>query len=167
MENNTSINNSLLYLKINSENIYNIPDYRTPLYYESWIWEGDKSVLPFKWIDLINDSKINIPDIKNFSTLDEFLKKNYYKNSQFDEKSFLFITHRSQTAGCAYLDSNNVIKFLIVGKNHKNKQVEYSLISRAIKRAIEKNNGNLEFEIKADLALTNVESNVFETFGFN
>lgn len=168
MENDNSINNSNSYLclKINLEN-NNIPEFRTPIYYESWVWEGDKSVLPYKWTELINDSKINIPEIKDYSNLDDFLKKNYYKNPDFDERSFLFLTHRSHTAGCAYLDKNNIIKFLIVGKNHKNKQVEHSLISRAIKRAIEKSKGNMEIEVKVDLVLTNVEKAVFEVFGFN
>lgn len=168
MENSCSINDSnpYLILKINLEN-NNTPEYRTPLYYESWLWEGDKSVLPYKWTELINDSKISIPGIKEYSNLDEYLKKNYYKNPDFDERSFLFITHRSHTAGCAYLDKNNVIKFLLVGKNHKNKQVEHSLISRAIKRAIERSNGDKEIELKVDLSLTNVEKAVLEIFGFN
>ena len=168
MENYSSnnISNTYLSIKINLEN-NNIPEYRTPLYYESWNWEGDKSVLPYKWIELINDSKIRIPGIKDYLSVDEFLKKNYYKNPEFDERSFIFITHRSQTAGCAYLDKNFILKFLIVGKNHKNKQVEHSLISRAIKRAIEKADGEREIEIKVDLALTNVEKDLFEIFGFS
>lgn len=170
MENNffkkNKNNISTVSLKIDLDNKL-IPEYRTPLYYESWVWEGDKSVLPYKWTELINDSKINIPGINQYSNIDEFLKKNYYKNPDFDEKSFLFTTHRSQTAGCAYLDKDNTIKFLIVGKNHKNKQVEHSLISRSIRRAIEINNGRKEFEIKIDLKLTNVEKDVFEIFGFN
>jgi hypothetical protein len=165
MENNSSkkINNSnsILSLKINLEK-NNPPEYRTPLYYESWNWEGDKSVLPYKWSELVNDSKITIPGINQYSNTDEYLKMNYYKNPEFDEKSFFFVTHRSQTAGCAYLDKNNIIKFLIVGKNHKNKQVEHSLITRAIKRAIEINNKKTEFEIKVDLTLTNFEKDLFE-----
>ena len=170
MENKISTTNNnndcYLRLKINLEN-NNPPDYRTPLYYESWIWEGDKSVLPYKWTELVNDSKISIPGIKDYSNTDDFLKKNYYKNPEFDEKSFLFTTNRSQTAGCAYLDNNYVIKFLIVRKNHKNRQVEHSLISRAIKRAIEKAaDKEKEIEVKVDLALTNVRKDVFEIFGF-
>ncbi len=168
MENKSAINNSNSYLslKINLEN-NNTPEFRTPLYYESWNWEGDKSVLPYKWTELVNNSKINIPGIKDYSNTDDFLKKNYYKNPEFDEKSFSFITHRSQTAGCAYLEKDFVIKFLIVGKNHKDKQVEHSLISRAIKRAIEIADGEKEIEIKVDLRLTNVGKDVFEIFGFN
>jgi hypothetical protein len=154
-------------LQLNQDEILKFPEYRTPLYYESWIWEGDKSVLPYKWMDLINDSKISINNLNNYSNLDDYLKKNFYKNSDFDEKSFFFITHRSHTAGCAYLDKNNIIKFLIVGNNHKNKQVEHSLITRAIKRACEKNDNNQNtFEVKIDLTLTNINKGVFEKFGF-
>lgn len=165
--NNNNNNNIFLALKVNTEND-NIPEFRNPLYYESWIWEGDRSVLPYKWMELINSSNIQIDDLQSSANLDDYLKKNYYKNPSFDEKSFFFVTHRSHTAGCAYLDNNNILKFLIIGKNHKNKQIEHSLVTRAIKRAIEKANaqGIKYFEIKADMNLTNVDKSVFEVFGF-
>jgi hypothetical protein len=169
-------NTNLLKLKINLEN-YRIPEFRNPQYYESWIWEGDKSILPYKWIDLIKDSKIKIKDLDSNSNLDKFLKKNYYKNSDFDEKSFFFITYRSQTAGCAYLDKNNILKFLIVSKNHLNKNIEHSLLTRALKRSLEKfdemenggknkNISNRQFEIFVDLDTTNIEESFFGEFGF-
>jgi hypothetical protein len=175
-DNNKYNSNNILKLKINLDNS-NIPEFRNPQYYESWIWEGDKSILPYKWIDLIKDSKIKIKELDSNTNLDNFLKKNYYKNSDFDEKSFFFITYRSQTAGCAYLDKNNTIKFLIVSKNHQNKKIEHSLITRAIKRSIEKfdemekngkniNNLNRQFEIFVDLETTNIEENFFEELGF-
>ena len=153
-----------LTLKFDSE-VDNIPEYRNPLYYESWIWEGDKSILPYKWIDLINDSKIQINELTN-NNLEEYLKKNYYKNPEFDEKSFFFATQRSNTAACGYLDKNNIIRFLIVGKIHKNKQLEHSLISRAIKRCIEKAENKKDILIKVDLSTTNIDKIIYKIFGF-
>ena len=75
------------------------------------------------------------------------------------------------------MDKNNVIKFLLISKNHQNKKIEHSLITRAIKRAIEKFEENAEndkngknekkfLEIFIDLDITNIEENVFEEFGF-
>ena len=170
MENNNNNNVNSLKLNINPQS-YTIPENRVPLYYETWIWEGDTSILPYKWVELIKDSKIKIKELDSDSNLENFLKKNYYKNSEFDEKSFFFVTHRSQTAGCAYLDKNNRLKFLLVSKNHQNKKIEHSLITRVIKRAIEKfeeneENSKKNIEIFVDLDTCSVEEKIFEEFGF-
>jgi hypothetical protein len=77
------------------------------------------------------------------------LKVNYYNNINFDKKSFFFITHRSEVAGCVYLNAmtntenedeiNYCIEYLLVNKKHTNKGVEKGLVGLAIKRAKEKN----------------------------
>ena len=58
-------------------------------------------------------------------------------HKDFDKKSFFFITFRSETAGCAYLDKD-IIKYLLVNKKHFNKGVENALIKLCINRLLEK-----------------------------
>ena len=69
------------------------------------------------------------------------------------------------------MDKNNKIKFLIISKNHQNKKIEHSLITRLIKRAFEKfeesEKKEKNLEIFVDLDTSNVEEKVFEEFGFS
>ena len=113
---------------------------KNPSMCEIWNWEGDLTILPFKvklilikWIDLIKNSGISYD--KNIK---EYLKINYYENKDFDKKSFFFITFRSDTAGCAYLDKDT-IKYLLVNKKYFNKGVENTLIKLCLNKLIEKN----------------------------
>ena len=38
--------------------IFNENYFKIPFLFETWNWEGDESVLPFKWIDLIKYSEL-------------------------------------------------------------------------------------------------------------
>jgi len=98
--------------------------WKTPFLFETWNWEGDETVLPYKLLYLTKLSPIS--SLYSEAKLKEILRNNYYNNSKFDKKSFFFITHRSDTAGCVYLNYKQeenifVIDFLIVnGKKYSN-----------------------------------------------
>lgn len=126
-----------------------IEECKNPPLVEIWNWEGDLSILPFKWTDLLKNAGINVD--KN---LKEYLKINYYDNPNFDKRGFFFITSRSDTMGCAYLD-NDTIKYLCVHKRHLNKGVENSLIKLCVRRFKEKDE-NATF-IYIDKSTTNVD----------
>jgi len=117
-------------------------EWKTPFLFETWNWEGDETILPYKLLQLAKLSNIQ----SQFSSEEKFkdyLKLNYYMQSDFDKKSFYFITHRSDTAGCVYVSFSKeekcyIIDFLIVNdKKYSNKGIEEALINLAIKRAIE------------------------------
>jgi hypothetical protein len=142
-------------------------EYKTPRLYETWTWEGDLSVLPNKWLELIKYS--NLTSEYETNKIKEFLKENYYNNDTFDKKSFFFLTHRSEVAGCMYLNKKEneyIIEFLLVNtKKHLNKGVEEGLIGHAIKRALELSEGNL-ISISLDLSTSNIEQSKLEEIGF-
>lgn len=144
-----SINNSQTFLiDIETYSSKYEEIYKVPYLYETWNWEGDESCLPYKWIELIKQSDL----IKKYSIeeISLFIKDNYYKNPNFDKKSFFFITNRSDVAGCVYLNMKNInsvedegrnltnffIEYLLTNKKkHGNKGIEEALLNLAIKRA--------------------------------
>ena len=105
---------------------------KTPFLYEVWNWQGDESILPYKvyyisltkWMDLIKKANLDYDS--------NYIKQNYYSSDNFDKDSFLFITHRSEVAGCCYLNLNNAntIEFLLLNPKHSNKVIRINLGSR-------------------------------------
>ena len=132
--------------------------WKTPFLFETWNWEGDETVLPYKLLYLTKLSPIS--SLYSEAKLKEILRNNYYNNSKFDKKSFFFITHRSDTAGCVYLNYKQeenifVIDFLIVnGKKYSNRGVEQALINLAINKALEKKDRPI---IKFNKSTTNIK----------
>ena len=157
----------LLCLDVNSYQI-DKNKYKTPFLYETWTWEGDEHVLPYKWVTLIKLAKMNgfkdLTQEKAFNEVKEMLKGSYYGKDNFDRLSFFFITCRSEVTGCAYLNVNNdnVIEYLIVNPKHFGKGVEKGLFSLIYNRAKALNIG----EIKVDLEKTNIGKEFFEEIGF-
>lgn len=149
----------------------NTKELKTPRLYETWNWEGDVSVLPYKWVELVKNSsltaKYQIEDLK------DYLKSNYYNNTSFDKKSFFFLTHRSEVAGCFYLKKldqySYCIEFLLVNnKKHSDKGVEEGLISLAIKRVnelCEEEKINLN-SLYMDFSTSNVDLKKLQEMGF-
>jgi hypothetical protein len=84
-------------------------------------------------MDLIKQSGL----FKETQDLKEYLKENYYGKEGFDKNGFFFITHRSDTAGCAYLDYDTVRHF-IVNKKHCEKGVDKTLVKLCAKRLKER-----------------------------
>lgn len=149
-------------------------EYKTPRLYETWNWEGDVSVLPNKWMELVKQSNL----IQQFESdkIKEYLKEKYYNDLNFDKKSFYFITHRSEVAGCVYLnfdksDNSYKVEFLLVNlKKHNNKGVEEGLMALVLRRINEKleEDVNLKLieKISVDLSTSNITENKLKEIGF-
>jgi hypothetical protein len=153
-------------MKLNLEKFnFNENKYKIPFLYETWTWEGDESVLPFKWIDLIKNS--DLLEKKNeqydFDKINNYLKDNYYGLNTFDKLSFFFITNRSEVTGCAYLNKLNcTIDYFLVNKKFFGNGVENGLFNLIYNRAIELKLNS----ISINLELTNINENFFNEIGF-
>ena len=153
-------------MKLNLEKFnFNENKYKIPFLYETWTWEGDESVLPFKWIDLIKNS--DLLEKKNeqydFDKINIYLKDNYYGLNTFDKLSFFFITNRSEVTGCAYLNKLNcTIDYFLVNKKFFGNGVENGLFNLIYNRAIELKLNS----ISINLELTNINENFFNEIGF-
>lgn len=155
-------NETLEYFELKLSLIkFNKDKYKTPFLYETWIWEGDESVLPYKWVDLIKNSKvIQVNSDTDFQKVKDYLKQNYHGKDSFDKQSFFFITSRSEVAGCAYLNKDNsTIEYYIINPKHINKGVEEGLFALIYQRAL-----MLKIEsIRIDLTKTNIQKSFFES----
>ena len=58
-------------------------EFKVPYLYETWNWEGDETILPYKWIDLIKSTSLSIKYELEYLKL--FIKENFYKNKAFDK----------------------------------------------------------------------------------
>jgi hypothetical protein len=139
--------------------------YKTPTLHETWKWEGDETVLPYKWVNLIKMSNLyeNKGETFNFEIVKKYLRDNYYGSNNFDKLSFFFITYRSEVTGCAYLDKNSgKIDYFLVNKKHFGKGIENGLFSLIYKRT--KEIGLNTIYINMDL--TNISEEFFTDIGF-
>lgn len=76
-----------------------LPHAEVPQLYELWTWEGDETVLPFKWEKGLEDS--------GGCAARESRGLQPWNDSGFDRESIFFITHRSETCGVAAVLPNN------------------------------------------------------------
>ena len=70
---------------------------------EIWTWQGDTSILPFKFESVLNSAATE-PDYVGFGKSifqHEQLKKAYIEHPAFDPDGFFFITYRSNAIGLA------------------------------------------------------------------
>ena len=143
---------------------------KIPFLYETWTWEGDESVLPYKWTNLIKTSnlkisnQINLQNENDFNNMKSYLKEHYYGKKNFDKQSFFFITYRSDVAACAYIDvnNNNTVDYFLVNQKHIGKNVEEGLLYLILNRA-----KKLKLKtIKVNTTLTNIPSFFFKEIGF-
>ena len=71
-------NKQFLHLDLESF-VFDNNKYKTPFLYETWTWERDESVLPYKWVNLIKNT--NLFSLKNeteFKQMKNYLKEKYY-----------------------------------------------------------------------------------------
>ena len=139
--------------------------FKIPYLHETWTWEGDESVLPYKWADIIRRAEIMEKQNQEFN-LDEvkkYLKTNYYGSPDFDKLSFFFITYRSQVMACSYFNTKtNTIDYFLINPKGFDKGLENGLFSLLYKRIT---GLNID-KVFIDLKNTNVPIQYFEQLGF-
>ena len=102
---------------------------QTPSLCEIWNWQGDTSVLPYKF-----ESVLNAASTEAIYAHGD-LKQEYIKSARFDPDGFFFLTYRSNAIGLtlAYRceDDPNTFElpFLVSVPNHRNKGVEKALLA--------------------------------------
>ena len=118
---------------------FSLETFKIPHLHETWTWEGDESVLPYKWAEIISQSEIPQKKGKEFDleSVKKYLKDNYYGLDTFDKLSFFFITYRSQVMACSYLNTKtNTIDYFLINPKEFNKGLENGLFSLLYKRII-------------------------------
>ena len=107
-----------------------VPELKVPSLCEIWNWQGDTSVLPYKFESVLNScSKLE----ENYEHTK--LKEKYIQDSRFDRDGFFFLTYRSQAIGLTLAmpqaddPTTYSIPFLCAVPNHRGKGVEAALLS--------------------------------------
>ena len=157
-------NNNLLFLDLTKFN-FSSETFKIPHLHETWTWEGDESVLPYKWAEIISKSEILQKQGKEFDleNVKKYLKDNYYGLETFDKLSFFFITYRSQVMACSYFNiKTNTIDYFLINPKGFNKGLENGLFSLIYKRVI----GLNIKKIFINLDNSNVPKEYFFNLGF-
>ena len=139
--------------------------YKIPHLHETWTWEGDESVLPYKWVEIIRKAEIYEKRGEKFDidNVKKYLKDNYYGLKDFDKLSFFFITYRSHVMACAYFNiKTNTIDYFLIDPKGFDKGLENGLFSLLYKRII---------ALKVDKVFinmnnTNISEEYFNSIGF-
>ena len=156
--------NNKLFLDL-SKLDYSPETFKIPHLHETWTWEGDESVLPYKWAEIISKSEILQKQGKEFDleSVKKYLKDNYYGLDNFDKLSFFFITYRSQVMACSYFNvKTNTIDYFLINPKGFNKGLENGLFSLIYKRII----GLNIKKISINMDNTNVSKEYFLNLGF-
>ena len=74
-----------------------LAEVQVPSLCEVWNWQGDTSVLPFKFESVLNAAS---EDCELFVASE--LKTKYTQGGSWDPMGFFFLTYRSQTIGLAF-----------------------------------------------------------------
>ena len=157
-------NNNLLFLELSKFN-FSSETFKIPHLHETWTWEGDESILPYKWAEIISKSEILQKQGKEFDleNVKKYLKDNYYGLETFDKLSFFFITYRSQVMACSYFNiKTNTIDYFLINPKGFNKGLENGLFSLIYKRVI----GLNIKKIFINLDNSNVPKEYFFNLGF-
>ena len=67
-----------------------VPDLKVPPLCEIWNWQGDTSVLPYKFESVLNSASTFEEHYKHGE-----LKEKYIKDARFNPDGFFFLTYRS------------------------------------------------------------------------
>ena len=157
-------NKNIMSLDIKFFN-YSKEEFKIPYLHETWTWEGDESVLPYKWAEIIRRSEILEKKGQEFDldVVKKYLKTNYYGLDDFDKLSFFFITYRSQVMACSYFNNKtNTIDYFLINPKGFNKGLENGLFSLLYKRI----NGLNKDKIFINMDNTNIPEEYFEKLGF-
>ena len=105
-----------------------IPEMKTPALCEIWNWQGDTSILPYKF-----ESVMNAVSAQAGLYTHTGLKQDYVMNERFDPDGFFFLTYRSNAIGLtlAYRTDEHTFElpFLVCVPGHRNKGVEKALLA--------------------------------------
>ena len=140
--------------------------YKIPYLHETWTWEGDESVLPYKWAEIIRRSEIIEKNGEEFDLdkVKKYLKEHYYGLDDFDKLSFFFITYRSQVMACSYFNTKtNTIDYFLINPKGFDKGLENGLFSLLYKRITAL---NIEKISIINLNNTNISEDYFQKIGF-
>ena len=74
-----------------------IPEMVTPPLCEIWNWQGDTSVLPYKFESVLNAGSTD-PEFYGHAEL----KQKYIQDGRFDPDGFFFLTYRSNAIGLTF-----------------------------------------------------------------
>ena len=106
-----------------------LPEMQTPSLCEIWNWQGDTSVLPYKFESVLNAASTDPEKYEH-----GVLKQTYIQDSRFDPDGFFFLTYRSNAIGLtlAYKVAGEKetfeIPYLVCVPSHRNKGVEKALL---------------------------------------
>ena len=142
----------------------------TPYLCEIWNWQGDTSVLPFKFESILNSASEE-PEKYSHSAL----KKEHIDQAAFDPEGFFFLTSRSNAIGLTYAipmpdDATTYrVPYLVSTPCHKKEGVEQCLLALVLKYCQSKGAKRVTVDAPpADLLKTYTERvfNVLEDAGF-
>lgn len=118
--------------KIDNLQSAQLPETPAPFLCEIWNWQGDTSVLPYKWVEVLSSASGNESAYDTKS-----LKQTYVSSPQFDPNAFFFLTYRSHAIGLCLVWPSSVgqyeIKHLCSVPSHRGKGVEECLLGLALK----------------------------------
>ena len=125
-----------------------LPEMVTPPLCEIWNWQGDTSVLPYKFESVLNSSST---DPEKYDP--QQLKQEYVQSARFDPDGFFFLTYRSNAIGLtlAFPSQDDPttfeVPFLVAVPSHRNKGVEKALLALILEYC--KNKGGKKVVIKS------------------
>ena len=157
------ISKNMMSLDLNNFN-YSKDEFKIPYLHETWTWEGDESVLPYKWAEMIRISGIlgKKGEEFNLDNVKKYLKTNYYGLNDFDKLSFFFITYRSKVMACAYFNiKTNTIDYFLINPKGFDKGLENGLFSLLYKRITALKNE----KIFINMNNTNISEEYFDKLG--
>ena len=115
------------------------PELTVPSLCEIWNWQGDTSVLPYKFESVLNSASMEIESYNHNK-----LKQTYIQDERFDPMGFFFLTSRSSAIGLTFAlvskddPSHYEIPYLVADPKHKNKGVESALLALILRYCKEK-----------------------------
>ena len=106
-----------------------IPHIPTPYLMEIWNWQGDTSILPFKFESILNACS-SVPEKYSHTAL----KKTYIDDKGFDPMGFHFLTSRSTAIGLCFVlpgssPSECRVVYCACVPKHRHNQVEECLLA--------------------------------------
>jgi hypothetical protein len=88
------VESTIPHFKLENLQTTSLPETQAPFLCEIWNWQGDTSVLPYKWVEVLSSVS---GDESAYDT--KVLKQTYVSSPSFDPNAFFFLTYRSHAIG--------------------------------------------------------------------